>query len=149
LNLGNIFRLRSRTRYRSPQPCCTLEPATTKQETTSPASKWRFWEDFGEILSAEEQEQSESTGQHGGTKRFKALFFAFLIKLTIKQNSQAFPSPSWFPLHTQQHTKQRPPTEKTETALSTTRHDEGRSLRMSVFEVKISRSVCVGLLFFF
>lgn len=108
-------------------PYRTLEPTKTKQEITSPSHTASFQEDFREILSAEEQEQSESTGQHGGTKRFKALFL--LIKLTVKQNSQAFPSPSWFPLHTQKHTKQRSPTEKNETALSTMRHDEGRSLK--------------------
>lgn len=71
---------------------------------TSPSLQLRILEDFREILSAEEQdqEQSESTGQQGGTKDSKLYFF--FLKLTVKQNSQAFPSPSWFPLHTQKHT---------------------------------------------
>lgn len=44
---------------------------------TSPSLQLRILEDFREILSAEEQdqEQSESTGQQGGTKDSKLYFF--------------------------------------------------------------------------
>lgn len=73
-------------------PRCAPEPTKTKREITSPSRKLRFREDFREILSAEEQEQSESTGQHGGTKRFKALFF-FFNKVNSKTKFTSLPLP--------------------------------------------------------
>lgn len=81
-------------------PYRTLEPTKTKLEITSPSHTASFQEDFREILSAEEQEQSESTGQHGGTKRFKALFF--FNKVNSKTKFTSLPLPE---LVSSSHTK--------------------------------------------
>lgn len=76
-------------------------------------------------------------------QQIQSFIIFFFNKVNSKTKSTSLPFPELVSSsHTNAH-KLRSPTERNETALSTMRHDGGRSLSMSVFKAKSSRAVCV------
>lgn len=99
---------------------------------------------FQEILCAEGQKQLKARASMEGPKDSKLYFFFFLIKLNSKTKFTSLPLPSWFPLHTH-NTQTEAPTQK----WNCSKDNETwwrRSLGLSVFEVKRSRSGMCGLI---
>lgn len=98
---------------------------------------------FQEILCAEGQKQLKARASMEGPKVSKLYFlFFFLIKLTVKQNSQAFPSRAGFLFTHTTHKQRLQP--RNETALRrTTRRDGGGVWGCPYSRLKEADQVCV------
>lgn len=121
------------------QPCCQTRrcPHPTYKETPGGLE--------GESSAGEQELAAGGSVEGAGVEglflftvwflfRLLLFFFVlFLIKLTVKQNSPKPSPPRAVSSSHTKHTKQRSPTERNETALST-REGQGQGLRTAVLE---------------